>query len=53
MVDAPHDFGANDYPFQTNGVSVKAVDCVSYQSSSGANGMLGYVKFFQQAVPKK
>lgn len=50
VVDAAHDFGSNDYPFNTNNVNAQAVDCVSYQSSSGANGLLGYIKFFEQVV---
>ena len=47
MVNAPNDFGIHDHLFMTNNVSAIAVDSVSYQSSSGANGLLGTVKFFQ------
>lgn len=47
MIDSPNDFGIHDHLFMTNKVNAFALDTVSYQASSGANGMLGYVKFFQ------
>jgi hypothetical protein len=47
MIDAHNDFGISDYLFLTNNVYASATDAVSYQSSSGANGLLGYIKFFE------
>ena len=47
MVDSPNDFGIHDHLFMTNTVNAQATDAVSYQSSSGANGLLGYVKFIE------
>lgn len=47
MIDAHNDFGIHDHLFMTNRVVANATDAVSYQSSSGANGLLGYVKFIE------
>ncbi|MBX9567446.1 MAG: hypothetical protein K2X77_01060 [Candidatus Obscuribacterales bacterium] len=47
MIDSPNDFGIHDHLFMTNKVNAFALDTVSYQASSGANGLLGYIKFFQ------
>lgn len=47
MIDSPNDFGIHDHLFMTNTVYADATDACSYQSSSGANGLLGYVKFIQ------
>ncbi len=47
MIDSPNDFGIHDHLFMTNTVNATCTDAVSYQSSSGANGLLGYVKFIE------
>lgn len=47
MIDSPNDFGIHDHLFMTNRVYASATDAVSYQSSSGSNGLLGYVKFIE------
>lgn len=47
MINAANDFGIHDHLFMTNSVRATATDVVSYESSSGANGVLGIIKFCQ------
>jgi hypothetical protein len=47
LIDAQNDFGIHDHLFMTNRVYAEATDVVSYQASSGANGLLGIVQFYQ------